>query len=178
MYLEEYVKAILPDPAHWAELRYETPGTLTGLITQIAEVEGPVHKDVVIERIRQCYEVGHVRGSTRDNVERTIRRAQSDGVVSGDGTFVWLRDDQLRREPRRPVDGNIAHVPPTEIKAVALAVARVAFGVPRRDLVVEVARRLGFNRTGGRIAEVLDNAIGELLKDGELVDSFGMVHVD
>lgn len=174
--LEEYVQAELPSQPHWKELRAETTQNLILLIVRIAEVEGPVHKDVVIDRIRQCYGMGRVAGSTRDHVEHAIRLAQSGGSVVGDSTFIWLREEQLHREPRRPVDGNIEHVPPTELRAIVLATAQALFGVPRPDLVTDVSRRLGFNRTGGRIAEVLDRIIQELLDEGQLVESFGMIH--
>jgi hypothetical protein len=140
-------------------------------------MEGPVHKDVVIERIRQCYKMGRIRGSARDNVEQAIRSAQSSNIVRGDGTFIWLQDDQLRRPPRVPVDGNIEHAPPNELKAVTVAVAGAMFGIPRPDLIVEVARRLGFNRTGGRISEVIEKVVQEFLTEGFLLESFGMVHI-
>ena len=50
------------------------------------------------------------------------------------------------------------------------------FGANRRDLVNEVARKLGFNRTGGRISEILDNIVQELLDEGKLGESFGNIH--
>jgi len=50
------------------------------------------------------------------------------------------------------------------------------FGAPRRDLVIEVARNLGFNRTGGRISEIIDNVVQELLDEGKLGESFGNIH--
>jgi very-short-patch-repair endonuclease/DNA polymerase III delta prime subunit len=176
IHLEEYVQAELPPPPRWVELRDESSQNLIRLIIRVAEVEGPVHRGVVIDRIRQCYGSGPIRGDARDWAESAILSAQQGGSVQGDGTFIWLRDDQLGREPRRPVDGNIEHVPPIELKAIVLATAKALFGVPRHDLVIEVARRLGFSRTGGRITAVLDRIVQELLKESQLVESFGMVH--
>ncbi|MHA1485203.1 MAG: hypothetical protein ACTSPR_07795, partial [Candidatus Thorarchaeota archaeon] len=146
------------------------------LISQIAETEGPVHTEVVAERVRQCYSLGRLRGSSRDYITRAIQAAQRRGATSGDGSFIWARDDQLRRLPRLPVDGNIEHVPPTELRAVAISVAKAVFGIPRPDLVTEIARRLGFNRTGDRIETVLSTMVQALLTEGKLVESFGMLH--
>jgi hypothetical protein len=145
------------------------------MISRVAEDEGPVHKDVVIERIRLRYNLGRVRGSTRERVEDTIRVAVGGGRVKSDGTFIWSRDEQLNRAPRQPVDSNIDHVPPTELKAIVLATAKVMFGIARQDLVVEAARRLGFARTGSRINEVVDAAVQDLLDERKLVESFGML---
>ena len=74
------------------------------------------------------------------------------------------------------MDGNIEHVPPSEIGKLALGIARGMFGIEQQDLVTETARRLGFARTGGRIAEAVDSVIQQLLIQGELFESFGMLH--
>ena len=50
------------------------------------------------------------------------------------------------------------------------------FGAPRRDLVIESARTLGFSRTARRISEVIDNVIQLLLDEGKLGESFGNIH--
>ncbi len=50
------------------------------------------------------------------------------------------------------------------------------FGAPRRDLLIESARTLGFFRTGGRITEVIDSVIQSLLDEGKLGESFGNIH--
>lgn len=173
IHLEEYVQADFPALASWAQLQFETTQNLLQTISRVAEIEGPVHKDVVIERIRTRYGLGRVRGSTRERVEDAIGAAVRGGLVKGDGMFVWSRDEQLYRTPRQPADGNIEHVPSTELKTIVLATARVMFGIARQDLVVETARRLGFARTGTRITEVIDAAVQDLIDEGKLVESFG-----
>jgi very-short-patch-repair endonuclease len=175
IHLEDYSMAELPGRPQGARLRDETPRQLVEMISQIVEVEGPVHKDVVIDRIRLYYGMGRIRGAARERMEDAIETASQGGGIMTDGTFVWVNDEQLHRAPRRPVDGNIDHVPPTELKAVVLATAREMFGMARHDLVVESARRLGFARTGNRITEVIDAAIQILLDEGELIESFGML---
>jgi hypothetical protein len=173
--LTEYEHAQLPSPPRWADLRYEPSDNLMGLVIRIAEIEGPVHEDVVIERIRRCYRLDRASESVRARIEAAIRFAQRAGFVRSDGAFIWLQDDQLDREPRRPVHQNIEHVPPTELKKVVLGTARAMFGASRSNLVVETARKLGFSRTGGRIALVLNEFVQALLDEGQLKESFGMV---
>ena len=175
--LEGYKEAELKSPPRWAELRYETTQNLRGLITQIAQVEGPVHKEVIIDRIRQRFGLARVRGATRDHLENAILSATRDRVVESDGHFIWANDAQLERTPRLPPDGNIQHVPPSELEAIVVAIVGACFGVPRRDLTAETARRLGFARTGGRIAEILDSVVQRLLENGNLVETFGMLRL-
>ncbi len=71
---------------------------------------------------------------------------------------------------------NIEYVPPTELRAIVYATAKAVFGSPRRELVVETARKLGYSKTGRRITEVLDIVIQELLEEERLSESFGIVH--
>ena len=79
--------------------------------------------------------------------------------------------------PRRPVDNNIEHVPPSELKIILLKIVEAGLGIPRPDLVVEAARALGFARTGGRITEFVDELVQQLLDDGPLLESFGMLRL-
>ena len=50
------------------------------------------------------------------------------------------------------------------------------FGTPRRDLLTEARRTLGFARTGGRITEVIDGVIQSLLDEGQLRESLENIH--
>ena len=87
-----------------------------------------------------------------------------------------LRDDQLRREPRIPVDGDIEHYPPSELRTFVIVTAKSMFGAERNDLVRESAKALGFERVGRRIVEILERTIQEMLGDGDLSESFGKIH--
>ena len=144
------------------------------MIDAIAKLEGPVHQDVVIDRIRECYDMGNVRGSTRTKVEQAIETAIS-SQVKGDGSFIWSNNNQLKRKPRQAADGNIEHVPPGELELIVIATAGNISGAPRQDLVVEVARNMGFSRTGARITDRLNAVVDELLDNGRLVELFGNI---
>jgi len=60
----------------------------------------------------------------------------------------------MHREPRRPGDGNIEHVPPTELRAIVYATAKAVFGSPR--LVVETARKVSVS-----LWDIDDGSIGD-----------------
>jgi very-short-patch-repair endonuclease len=73
----------------------------------------------------------------------------------------------------RPID----KVPADEIAAAARAVLTRAFAMSRDDLVVAVARELGYQRTGGRIKIAVGRVADGMLHDGELVESGGHVRL-
>jgi very-short-patch-repair endonuclease len=175
--LEDYQQANLSSFKPSTDLKDEETNVLLAIITQIARIEGPVHKDVVIERIRVCYQLGKVVSTTREKVEQAIRLAKKIKRVIGNEEFIWFEEEQLNRSVRYPVDGNIEHISPMELKSVTLMVAKVMFGIPQNDLITEIARLLKFNRTGVRIVEVLGKTIEDLIHKGFLVESFGMIHL-
>jgi hypothetical protein len=160
------------------ELKNEKLNILVSIITQIAQVEGPVHHDVVIERVRIAYQLGKVSGTTREKVSRAIQLAKDNKRIVGNDEFIWVTQQQLYRRVRYPVDGNVEHISPMELKSVTLMVAKAMFGIPQNDLITEIARLLKFNRTGIRIVEVLSKTIEGLISEGSLVESFGMLHVN
>ena len=175
--LEDYQQANLSSFKPSTDLRDEETNVLLAIITEIARIEGPVHKDVVIERIRVCYQLGKVVSTTREKVEAAIRLATKIKRVIGNEEFIWFEEEQLNRSVRYPVDGNIEHISPMELKSVTLMVAKLMFGIPQNELITEIARLLKFNRTGVRIVEVLGKTIEGLIHEGFLVESFGMIHV-
>ncbi len=58
-----------------------------------------------------------------------------------------------------------------------LAVTKALFGLRRQALITEVTRTLGFNRSGGRITDLLGSTIQELINEGRLVESFELIHI-
>ena len=147
------------------------------MIISVAKIKGPVHRDVVIDRIRGCYDIGSVRGSTRVKVEEAITKSISEGLKT-QGSFIWYEDEQLDRKPRSPAGKNMEQVAPRELKETIINVVTRISGAPQKDLINEVARKLGFDRTGGKIVDILITAIAELIGDSKLMESFNMIRAN
>ena len=159
------------------DLLFENEGTLASLVEIIAKDEGPVHKDIVMERIRGCYGIRRSGRVTRDKVERGIQLARSSGAVRGDGTFVWLDDGQLSRQPRRCEGRKIEYVHSSELQSLILATVRALFGTTRNGLITEVARHLGFRRNGPLISEAIGANVQQLIDSSQLVEEFDMIRL-
>ena len=80
---------------------------------------------------------------------------------------------RLEGQPSR----SISAVPPDEIAATARTVLETGFAMPIDDLVVAVARQLGYQRTGSRIKAVVSQVLGQQLADGALIDVGGNVRL-
>ena len=82
--------------------------------------------------------------------------------------------DQFDLPPRELGSRQLESVPPSELASIVVRVARGFLG-PKEELIVEVARLLGFSRTGPRIRETIGGRIEELLRDGDLELSSGII---
>ncbi len=172
--LAPYTTANLASFKPVGELRFASFRQLAEMAVSIAEVEGPVHSDVVIERIRDRYGIGRVRGSTRDHVKYAIGQAVMGGKLLRTGDFLHTSPNQLNRDPRMLVDENIEHAPPSELKTL-IAQAAGQFRGPQEDLAKEVTSMLGFARKGRRIAEIVSSLISDLIEEGRLEAVHGIV---
>ena len=173
--LAPYRKANLSAIPAAGELRHASVKSLIRMAVSVAKVEGPVHPDVIIERIRERYGIGRVRGSTRDTVTYALQQAVAEkSLLSKDG-FLYAERRQLNREPRAIGDNNIDQVSSSELKSVIARVAD-AFRGPRDQLIPEVARAFGFARTGQRIVERLNEMIDSLLSEDRLEETGGIIH--
>jgi very-short-patch-repair endonuclease len=174
--LSPYIMANLKHQKIGPQLAFETFKNISALVTAVVEVEGPVHQDVIIERLRVRYNMGKVRGSTRDHVAWMMKRSVTDGHVRADNLFLFADDNQLERAPRLPGDRDIDHYSPREMLKVVVACG-AAYPTAREALIIEVSRHLGFGRTGAKLTERLNGAIDHLIASGYAEDGFGGIRI-
>ena len=72
---------------------------------------------------------------------------------------------------------SIDAVPAAEIVGAVRTVLETAFAMPLDDLVVAVARELGYRRTGRQIKAVVGRVLSQQLATGALVDVGGNVRL-
>ncbi len=140
---------MLARPAHCTEELHETPtGILTALVEEAVKIEGPVHIDEVIERIRSAWAStragGRIPTCDREcplGLRSTPARVERGGdFLSIPGTSVSVRDrsaavsSTLRRAER---------LPPSEIAAAVTEVVRANFGATSDQIVQAVSRTIG-----------------------------------
>jgi hypothetical protein len=142
-------------------------------IREMADVEGPVHIDVVRQRLREAWGIGRVGPRIRDNIDAAIRSVR--GVIRADD-FIDFAGRPVDRV-RTPADfvRKAEHVHDNEVGLAIVTLLRDAGSTQRPELIVAVARIFGWARAGAdinrRVAEVIDQLVaGEELgeSDGRL----------
>ena len=172
------------------ELRLESISRLSELITEVVRVEGPVHRDIVLERVRRRFRASRMRGATRQRFLSAIRRAARDSRLwlgekeSGAAAqHLFLLDpaDAESIAPRAPTSDDtrrrVEHISLAELKAGILVCAEMLYGAGRDDLIAETARQFGYRRTGKDIARRIGKAVDQLVHAGKLTGDDQMLTV-
>ena len=174
-FFDEYAEASLADIAVGPEPGFETEERLTALVRRVASFEGPVHVDLVVERIRDRYGLGRAGSRIQERIEQGVRAAIRSGGVVRDGQFAEARFIRLpggdavpRRPPPDAPARRIEHVADSEIAAGILLTVQRLYGAGRDDLITETARQFGYGRTGPVIRERIGRVADALLREGRL----------
>jgi len=143
-------------------------------IAAIVAQEGPIHRELLTQRVARMFGVQHTGSNIADIISVQIDKAVRAGTVVKKGVWFWP-ENQSTVKPRRPGPNtslrNIKYVPPEEMDGAAVIVAGLSNGISRKDLVREIARLLSYQRTGALIDTAVNQAIERLIKDGRLVES-------
>ena len=177
---EEYREASLRDRSRGADLVRESPWRLASLVDRVLEVEGPVHRDLIVERVRMRYELRRAGKPEQERIDNELRsgaagrRGEAASSASDGPEVFWTVRDRPAR-PRRPAAGNaprkIGHLADSELEAGVLLVAEKCFGAGLDDLVTQTAREFGFRRAGVEIRKLLSSVVRRLHRQGRLVQS-------
>lgn len=160
--------------------------TITRLVEQIVEEEGPVALDVLSRRVAAHWGIGRLVASVRERVARLAHEAGIRFTEQPHGVFLWpmglqsakycsFRAPGVCEEDRR----DITEIPMEEIVAAALHVLRHQVSLPKDDLIRETAMLLGFQRAGATIQRVVGQGV-ELAAERQSVsvDAQGRVRLN
>ena len=173
--LAEYQMAKLPRPSRTTANSHGRFRGLEERIIKVVQVEGPVHREVVLNRLRECYYPDRFTRRVKHGIAVLIDEEVQSGTIQESGDFLWVNPDQLAQVPRTLGDRTVEQIPPTELSQVVIDAANALFGSPRSELAKEVARKYGFARTGTTIASAIDASVQQLLDSGQLVEEFGKI---
>ncbi len=166
-----YVLCQEPGVVPSGELRDERAPKIASVIEHIVEVEGPVHLDEVMKRIRMFWGVGKGSSKIKRLLDEAIELAIKCDYVVRRGDFLWT--PAVTRAPvRSRTDGiqpNIDLICDEEIAEAVGLVLRHQFSTRPADLIVQVSRLLGFRATRENVSARIAVVINNLVESGLLV---------
>jgi len=175
-----YVEAVpVKPPYQTAELHAAPLGLLTAMAEQVVAVEGPVHVDEVVNRIREAWGLKRAGGRIQESVEAAINvavlasRLRKDGdflAVPGAAVAVRDRTNVKCLSLRRPET-----LPPAEIRKAIIEIVRLNMGATADQILQAVSRALGFRSTKGLLRGVIRPIIFQALAEHELIEQHGVL---
>ena len=171
-----YEKAFVTPLPRWIDP--SDPGSRFDMITgieRIAAVEGPVHIDVVYQRVRDAWNIGRVGVKIRENIEAAIAQA----AVIRNRDFIDL-PHRTFASVRVPGDGVARTVEQVSREELAIALRNLVTDggtVSRDDLMTATARVYGWNRRGADITARLFLVIDTMLAKGTLTGHSGALSI-
>jgi hypothetical protein len=146
------------------------------LVNQVAQVvaeEGPICFGLLCRRVVNAWGMSRVASRIEQRMLDVCARAHLKTTRTGQATFFWPQgiDPATYTAYRMSGDGPDAQrkaddLPAEEIANAALEVLRAQISLPEADLVREVARLFGYQRTGTNVEQALRNGIASLLNRG------------
>lgn len=152
---------------------------LADVVTSIAAIEGPVHEDEIVARVRYLWDLPRTGPRLKSAVAAALRFASDEGAVTEADGFYGVPDQTVRIRDRSQVTSTGLRkpdmLPPAEIEAALLKVVDDNYGATRPDLAPAAARLLGFAMTGTALKARIDDSIAKLEADGRLVEKNGLL---
>lgn len=155
-------------PSH--QFYEEGDDILARMVTDIVQVEGPIHADEVARCVAVAYGLGRAGVRVQGKVHIAVQQAVKQAFVEQRGEFLWPAGMSVPPVRQRSYGAKgIALVSLEEIGEAAWQLLKAQFGMTYEDLVVQVARLLGFQRTGERAEARIREAINREVRNGRIV---------
>jgi very-short-patch-repair endonuclease len=159
---QPYVRAACPfgEPA---PDRFQSDIDVLRCLFHVAQVEAPVHVDVVMRRTAEYFGIQRIGSQIRERLRRGIDRLARGRVVLR-GDFVWLPEQAPSDTPVRgpALEGylrTIDEIPLEEIAAATQMLRRAGEADHEESLVVALARLFGYGRVSANIRDRLGSVL-------------------
>ena len=170
-----YVEAdfALPDPGEAHLLPIEQ---MVEVVTRIVEIEGPIHRDEIARRLARLCGASRAGRRVLEAAGRGLARATRRRLVVREGDFYSLasaarpslRDRaRVRAQSLRRPD----MLPPAELRAAALHLAREPDGLTVPDAITRISRLLGLSPVSAPLRAAIQNVLDKLLSEGTLIQN-------
>ena len=154
-------------------------GRMVELVGKIVAIEGPVHGDEIMSRIRALWDLPRLGAKVKGAVGRAVEQAAIAGVIEG-GPFYASPGHQIVVRDRSKASPGLRKpdmLPPAEIDQAIVTTVADNFGATVDELVVAVARAFGFATTSPALRSVFEARARRLVETGVLVEKGALLSI-
>ena len=160
------------------QIHEKSTSELATVVTQIVDIEGPVHTSEVVRRIRVAWGIKRAGKRIQDAITDAITLAQENGDVTIKDEFLYPKNFNLivrRRSGDPPAKINL--ICDDEIVEAAKIVIRTQYASPMAEVVKQISRLFGIKVTRGATAKRIETIVQQLVEEGDLeIQSNGMIN--
>jgi len=161
-------------------LEREHRRALATQVLEIVEVEGPIHRALLPERLKEVNGVARAGVNVQANIETALALALREGRLEEAGPGFVKRSGSTVETFRVPGDGverPLPWIPGEEIELAVLHLVEDQFGCQRGALPRAIAGVFGFERAPAGLTEVVETAVDRLIDGNRLASSGPNVHL-
>lgn len=149
---------------------------LSRQILKILEVEGPIHKSTLIERLKEINNVSRVGKNILANIEYALAKIKNEIEIDSE-KFIRLKGKTTKnfRTPGDGVHRPLQLIAADEIKFAVLHVVEEQFSCSREVIGKAVARLFGWERTSEAVEKRVQKIVDELIAERKLRENNGWV---
>ncbi|NLH69350.1 MAG: DUF3320 domain-containing protein [Brooklawnia sp.] len=170
----DYAEATLPPLPRWIDVSEPGAGfDMEDSVRRVIEIEGPIHIDILDQRLRDAWDIGRIGARIRANIDFAIKRCRA----QRDGDFLAMPGQHASkvRTPSGRTARKVEQIHEDEL-ALAMTLLLAELGSSSQDeLQVATARLFGWGRTGAQIQGRLEPIIENLVKMSRLKRESGLL---
>ncbi|MCF7750039.1 DUF3320 domain-containing protein [Bacillus subtilis subsp. subtilis] len=165
-------------PGDAALAPHEVPlGSMASTVTRIVQIEGPIHEEEIIARVRDLWQLQRAGARIQAAVQAALQHAGRSGALEVEegcyavtGSLAAVRNRSLAasRTLRK-----VELLPPQELRQALLALIGQVHGAGAEEVATPVARMLGFQGSSQALRERIHAQLQVLLAQGQLEDRDG-----
>ena len=153
----------------WQQLHEISPYELSKAVSKIVDVEGPIHIDEIIRRLREHWGLKRSGNRIQDNIKNAILVASRNGEILKKGEFLYIHSKQIHVRTRcNDSPMKIELISDEEIAEAIVLVLKHQYSTPQNELAIPVSRLFGFKSTSAQTAEYIDRVIKKMLRTNRL----------
>jgi len=171
-YIIEY-KKIEDIPIKNANEIYEDDEKLDNTVKQIIIIEGPIHEDTLIRRIRESCNLSRAGSKFKNTIKKSIKRIEDKGLILNEEGFLFKNYDQIAiRKRDKP---NIDFISDLEIEKSIDLILSFKKSVKVKELSKKVSRTFGFKSTSKKTSNKINSVVDMMIGQGKLINNNGKI---
>lgn len=161
---------------------HEVPvGSMAYTVERIIEIEGPIHEEEIVARVRDLWGLGRAGSRIQAAVKEALLHASRKGQLAAEGGCYNLKDRIVVVRDRSQAESRTLRkpelLPPQEIREAIVGLVRDAHGVHRDEVITAVSRMLGFQATSQQLRERIEQQVELLVINGKLLHHSEVLNV-